>query len=474
MLQGRLSLAASIVFVFASSMCARGSTLPSLPRLDFNDSFPVFQRQVREALGSVRARPNDAAVNGKLGMILDAYEQYDPAAVCYLRAHLLDPKSFEWTYDLGYVELKQGRYRHAAETLRAALRLRPDYLPAMLNLAESLLSTGQLGPAGKVYEEALREDSKSAEAYYGLGRTQAAQGDAKAAVASFERACELFPRYGKAHYALALAYRRLGVPEKAEEHFRLYKANVTTIPPPVDPLRAAVQQLNQSPLALIERGLAMARAGDLQGAIREHLQAVEMDPGDVQAHINLVQLYARTRDYDRALEQYRIAVRLNPNRADCYYNYGVIMFHLQKLAEAEQAFRQAIQINPYYAEPHNNLGYLLEIQGKLKDALVEFREAVEDRPDYRLAHFQIGRILVNEGKYGEAIQEFLKTLKPEDASTPGYLYALGAAYARAGDRPNAILYLRKARHDAEARGQAQLLSSINSDLNALRQSRKAH
>src|SRR5579884_153515 len=457
-----------IVFAVVPSLLA-STSLPPLPELRTDNLFPSVLQQIEDAYQSARAHPMDAAANGKLGMVLDAYEQYAPALVCYLRAHRLDPRSFDWAYDLGYVLFKQGQYAEAANALQDALRLRPGYLPAQLKLAESLFQAGQVEAAGKLYQAIIQQAPNSAEAYYGLGRVQAAQNNTSAAVVSLEKACQLLPQYGAAQFALATAYRKLRQAQKAAEHFKLYQANMATIPPADDPVRAAVQQLNQSALAHIRKGLALADAGDLQGAIREHLEAIQADHTDVQAYINLIQLYARTGQDDKAEESYREAVKLDPNRADCYYNYGVLMFQLRRYPEAEQAMRKAVQINPYYAEAYDNLGYLLAVQGHFDEALAEYHKAIENRPDFRLAHFHIGQIYANEGKYAEAIQEFRKILTPDDASTPSYLYALGATYARAGDRQNALLYMRKARDEAQARNQAQLLASINQDLANLEQ-----
>jgi tetratricopeptide (TPR) repeat protein len=454
-----------LLFVLvAAPPLLRAVSLPPLPELKISDLFPAVVKQVEEAYQAARSHPMDAAANGKLAMILDTYEQYSLAEICYQRAHLLDPKSFDWAYDLGYVLFKEGRYVQAVDALREALALRPDYVPAKLKLADSLFSARQTDAAGRLYQEVVQKDSSSAEAWYGLGRVQATQGDSRAAAVSFEKACELVPRYGAAQFALATAYRKLGEPEKATEHFKLYQANMTNVPPAVDPVRAAVQALDQSATSYLRRGLALADAGDLQGAIQQHLEAIQADPDEVQGYINLIQLYARVGENDKAVEAYQKAVSINPNRADCYYNYGVLMFDLRKLPDAEQAMRKALQINPYYAEAHDSLGYLLAMQGNFDKALDQYRKAVEERPDFRLARFHIGQILVNQGHYPQAIQEFQKIITPDDASTPGYLYALGATYARAGDQQNALVYMRKARDEAAERNQAQLLTSIKRDI----------
>jgi tetratricopeptide (TPR) repeat protein len=180
--------------------------------------------------------------------------------------------------------------------------------------------------------------------------------------------------------------------------------------------------------------------------------------------VNLISIYGRLGRLDKAEEHYRAAVRLNPNHAESHYDFGVLLFGLGKHAEAEQAFRRALDIDPFHPEAHNNLAYLFEQQGKLAEAKEHYRKAIENKPDYRLAHFHLGRILVNEKRFREGIEHLLKTLTPEDESTPGYLYALGAAYGRAGDRQNALRYLHTAREQASQRGQSRLLSSIERDL----------
>jgi tetratricopeptide (TPR) repeat protein len=463
---GKSVLITAFVLLTAAAN-ARPATLPPLPQLDLSNTFPGVRNQIRKAEAAAHARPNDSEANGKLGMVLDAYEQYSAAEVCYRRAHLLAPAAFPWAYNLAYVQMKLGKYRDAAAAFEAALKIRPDYFPARLNLAECLLSIGQLRESRALFEEIVRKYPDNPEAYYGLGRVESQQGDAESAARTLEKAIELFPQYGGAHYALAMVYRKLGKGSEAQAQFAAYQANVANNPSEVDPLRAAVQHLNQTPLRYLRQGIELEQAGDLQGAIQAHLKAIELDPDFVQAHINLIQLYARAGEYSKAEEEYRIAVRLNPHRADCYYNYGVLMFGLGKYAEAEQAFRQAIAGNPYYAQAHNNLGFLLQQQGHLQEALREFEEAVKYQPDYRLARFHIGQILANQGDYKAAIEQFQKILEPDDAETPTYLYALATAYARAGDVANALNYMRKARADAVAKSQTQLLAGIDHDLKAL-------
>jgi Tfp pilus assembly protein PilF len=300
-----------------------------------------------------------------------------------------------------------------------------------------------------------------------VGRVSAARGDVAAATTSYLKSVELFPEYGAAHYALALVYRKLGDEARYQPQFRLYEQNRTSVPPLDDPLRSAVTRLNMGSVAHIRRGADLERAGKIAEAIAEQQEALRVDPKAVQAHINLISLYGRLDQYEPAAEHYRAGIDLDRNQADLHYNYGVLLLKQRKPEDAETAFRAALEINPYYAEAHTNLGSLYEQQGRLDDAFQQFEEAVENRPNYRVAHFHMGRIRANQRNYGEAIQHFLKTLTPEDENTPRYLYALAATYARAGDIAEALKYARTARAQAAARGQAELLASIDKDLQVL-------
>jgi tetratricopeptide (TPR) repeat protein len=438
-----------------------------LPRLNTADFLPAIRAQIEQAAEAARAHPRDPNAVGRLAMVIHAYQQYDAAARMYTRARQLEPQNFDWLYLLGAVQKTQGAFEAAVQSFRSALRIRPDDLAAELRLAESLAAIADWDDAGASYRQILDKHRDLPQAWYGLGRVQMAKGDHEAAAQSYAKACELFPRYGAAHFALAGELRRLGKQAEAEEHLADYSANVTVEPPLDDPLFERIHALNRSTIVRLERGRELEKAGHYTEAIHEHETALASDPGNVQVHVNLISLYGRTGDSARARQHFEAAIKLNPGRSDAWYDYGVLLFHEKEYAKAERAYRRALEINPYYAEAHNNLGLIEEQRGSFDDAVKDFREAIANRPDYPLARFHLGRILVNQEKYEEAIAQFLRCLEPESDQTPACLYALGATYARSGDPPHALEYLQKARSAAVAHSQPRLQTSIERDLKVL-------
>ncbi|HSB18055.1 MAG TPA: tetratricopeptide repeat protein [Bryobacteraceae bacterium] len=457
------------VLVCALCVCAHpqdpaGGDLPELPKIDTADFLPVIRAQIERAERNARTHSRDANAAGALGMTLHAYERYEVAARAYAHAQRLDPEAFDWVYLSAVLLTQQGDFDGAVKSFRKALELRPGDLAAELRLGQSLSSTGNWDEAGTLYRKIVEAHPDCPQAWYGLGRVQAAKGEHEAAAQSYSKACDVFPPYGAAHFALAGELRKLGKSTEAEEHAAAYLKDPSAEPPLHDASLQRVRELNQGVHTHLQRGGAFEKEGKLEDAIREHEAALAIDPDNVQVHINLISLYGRTGDEARAKVHFEAATRLSPGRPDAWYNYGVLMSKRKEYREAEGAFRRAVEINPYYAEAHNNLGALYELQGRLNDAAREFRDAIANKPDYPLARFHLARILVNEEKYDEAIQQLLRALTPEDDQTPVYLYALAAVYARAGDREHALNYYGRARDAAHARGQVQLLGSIERDL----------
>jgi len=448
-----------------------GAGIPDLPLVDTSGFLPAIRAQIEQSASAARAQPRDAGAVGMLAMTLHAYRQYDAALPAYTRAHLLEPQNFDWVYLLGAVEMALGQFDAAVDSLQTALRIRPGDLVTELRLADCLATLAKWDDAGTHYHGILDRHPDCPRAWYGLGRVQTAKREHAAALESYAKACDLFPAFGAAHFALAGELRLPGKKAEMAQHLAVYAKNVTVEPPLEDPLFKRIGELNMGVQAHLQRAAELEKAGLVEEAIRENEAALDVDPRNVQVHINLISLHARLADPAKAQQHFEAAIAVDPGRSDAWYNEGILLFKGQNYAGAEKAFRKALDINPDYAEAHNNLGAIYEQQDRLDDAANEFRQAIADRPDYPLARFHLGRILVNRQRYEEAIQQFLRALSPEDDQTTVYLYALAATYARAGDPEHALAYFQKAHDAAVALGQSQMLTRIDSELKTLRDER---
>lgn len=442
--------------------------LPSLPESALARFLPEVSHQIQEAHRRAQADPQDAQANARLGVILHAYDQFELAAICYQRAHLLHPGSFRWTYYLGLVQAKLGKHREAVATLDKALDLDPDYVPAQLHLAQSFLASYQLGESRTLYEQLVKEHPDLPVAHYGLGQVETALGRTTTAVESYQRACELAPDFGAAHYALALAYRDLKKTARSREHFSMYERNQRVRPPFEDPLFDSIEALKMGAVHHFKAGRALEAAGQIEQAILEYEQALELKPALAQAHANLIFLYTTLSRFEKAEEHYYAAVKTHPNLAEIHYNFGLLLSLQDKYREAIRSFQAAVDINSHYPDAHNNLGHMLELGGKIREAEKHYRLALENNPTHRLAHFNLGRILTKQGRYPQAIHQLLQTLRVQDERTPTFMYVLADAYVRAGDTQKAIHYAQEAMKRAASLGQRELAATIEKDLQELR------
>ena len=432
----------------------------ALPRLNLDALPPPVRSGLQEAYDIASARPRDPTALGRLGMLLHAYEQYSAADACYRGARELAPGSISWTYLSAVVDAQLGRYMAAAAGFRRALAIEPGYWPARLRLADALMRGADLDGSRREYEALVRDFPELAIAHYGLGRLLWIGGDAAAAMERYQRAIELEPEFGRAHYALALAYRDAGAGGRAETHLNAYRRLGPRRPVPADRLLDHIRSLKRTGRDLLAEGARLGAAGHLLESIAVHLKAVEADPSDAQAHVNLISLYGRTGQPEKAAEHYRAAVALGSSLTEAHYNYGVLQAAAKRYPEAAAAFGKALAVDPFYAPAHHNLAALLARQGRLGDAASHYGRAIANDPQHRGARVGLGRVLMALGRPRDAIDQLRRVLVPEDAETARYRYALATAYLAAGDAAKAREHGQQALGRARDLGQTGLAASI--------------
>jgi tetratricopeptide (TPR) repeat protein len=444
------------------------SALPPLPRLAL-DTYPVAAREaISRAHKTAAERPTDADAVGALGRMLHAWEQWDGAHQAYARAQALAPRAFEWPYLDAVVLQRLARHDESASRLRQALAASPDYLPARVKLAESLLEADDLDESERLFDRLVREPEAEPAAEFGLGRIAAARGRHDAALLHLQRAVALFPEWGAAHYALALSYRALGRRDEAQRALERHAQNGARWPALEDTVVAGVNALRDDARANVQRGLKLAERGDLAGAIAAHEAALVLEPSLAEAHANLIGLYGRARHFARAEEHYRAVVLLGVNLSTAHYDYGVLLGLQEKWDLAAEAYHRAIAVNPLYAEAHHNLGQVLERQRQLDAAADAYRRAVDSQPTFRVARFNLGRMLLALGRPEAAIVELEQLTEPRDSEAPRYLFALATAHVRAGHRDAGIRWATQARELALQHGQDNLAAAIARDLASLK------
>jgi tetratricopeptide (TPR) repeat protein len=102
---------------------------------------------------------------------------------------------------------------------RRALQIKPDFAQAHSNLGTALLLKGQVDEAIAQYQKALEIDPNFAEARYSLGNAFLAEGRYSESIAEYEAALHIRPDYFEAHYNLGRALATIGKTDEALKEF---------------------------------------------------------------------------------------------------------------------------------------------------------------------------------------------------------------------------------------------------------------
>ncbi len=124
----------------------------------------------------------------------------------YLEILKLDPENIGTLSDLGTIMLNQEKYEDAETYLRKALSIKADDGSSLNLLGIVKFKQGMLDDAISILSLAVASDSTNPEPYNYLGVALSQNGFREPAESALRKSVQLNPRYGLAHYHLAVVY----------------------------------------------------------------------------------------------------------------------------------------------------------------------------------------------------------------------------------------------------------------------------
>src|SRR6516164_5505153 len=137
---------------------------------------------------------------------------------------------------------------------------------------------------------------------------------------------------------------------------------------------------------LSNRGNAYQAKGDLDGALADYSQAIQVDPTYVNARFNRGNAYKAKGDLARAIADYNEAVQLDPKYVFAYNNRGNAYYARSDLDRAIADYDQAIQLDPKNAATYNNRGNVYYARSDFDRALADYNQAIRLDPKYATAY----------------------------------------------------------------------------------------
>jgi tetratricopeptide (TPR) repeat protein len=131
----------------------------------------------------------------------------------------------------------------------------------------------------------------------------------------------------------------------------------------------------------LQQGYRSQQAGEQAAAERCYRRALELDPGNVDAHYLLGALLGQTGNLARAAAHLDQALALKSDFADAHAARGNVLLLLDHRQAAAASYERALRLDPGHAAAHFNLGLIQQGAGEHAEALGHFERAYALAPD---------------------------------------------------------------------------------------------
>lgn len=362
----------------------------------------------------------------------------------------------------GRAHLELGELDQALGDFDEAMRVDDRGMEAYLGKAQVFSQRQDWETAGQLIDAARQRAPDSPEVWYELGMLQGARGDAKAALASYDRAIELNPSHMRARKARASALAQGGDFEKALVDAEFVRTNV---PKDADAaltygvvlmglgrkeeadaaIRAALEQidlikddvLKQQPGLLRVATLASMLRGNLEQANVYVDQYLRLKPQSVDMRKQSARIKLQLDEADAAIRDISPVVRALPEELDSLALLGQAYLQSGRYAEAQNMFERAAKQVPDSAALNTQLALARMGIGMPEEAEKDLGRAMKsDRANQTSAGLIKVFLHVRRGEYDKALAT-VDELLARQPGNPMMLNLRGVVYLNSRDFPKA-------------------------------------
>jgi tetratricopeptide (TPR) repeat protein len=285
--------------------------------------------------------------------------------------------------------------REQPETARSAAAL-DSYVQGVLAYQQ-----GNTAKAMTELQEAVSKKGDLVMARSMLGDLYRSRSDYDAAREQYEALSKLDAYSYQNHYRLGLVYQLL---DRLQEAAVAYLKAVDL--KPTDP--ASNMSLGTVYLGLAQRGIGTTPDADLaelrERAVKYAQRAVELDPNNAAAQVNLGVTLDEVKQYARAEAAYRKCLELDANQPTVQLYLGENLLAQKKAREARSVFSELVKVED---TPRNRkrLGDAYAAEGNFADALNQYQAALKMDANYYPALNQIGAAYIAQYEKGLGLDE---------------------------------------------------------------------
>lgn len=391
-------------------------------------------------------------------------QEFDSALVLVREALKESPANAQlWTMQ-GVAYQGKGKDREALSSFRQALKLSPDYIPALEKAAQLEFDAGN--PDGiPLLERLLRLRPGDLTSHGMLAVLEYQKGDCASATVHFEKAAALFESKAAALHAYGVCLVKLKRFDQADEVLqksmalnpgdageRHALASVELLAHRPEQAIATLDPIlgtKQDALALELASAAYEDLHDTEKAVETLRQAILLEPQNVNLYVDFAALSATHQSVQVGIDVVNDGINLQPKSAPLYFARGVLYVQIADYEKAQSDFEKAHQFDPEQSLSVAAQGLIAAQQKDLPQALGSLEEKLARRPDDPVLLYLQADILAQENaEPGSAdFEKAMHSAKRSIALRPGLAPAhavLAKLYLQSGRHAEAAAECRKA------------------------------
>jgi tetratricopeptide (TPR) repeat protein len=228
------------------------------------------------------------------------------------------------------VYMALGDYTHAVRDLDTAIDKQPTLSEFRIARMYSNYQLGRFSALSLDANACLSQDSRNVEALVYRGLAKQDQGDLDGALADYDMACAISPKFEPAVYNRGWAYM------KKRDYGKALKDYSTAIA--LNPANAR---------SYFFRGRALVRLGRVTAALGDMGEAIRREPAEPGMRLEIAAvLCQRTNRYHEAYFHADQAVNLAPTQGAVYRTRGTTLWHLGEMDRAVEDYMKAVRLDP--------------------------------------------------------------------------------------------------------------------------------